>query len=182
MRWILEAMMAFVGTNADDIVILTLLFAQSGSGKERKSIWAGQLAGIFILTLAGIAGAGVARLFPGNAIRLLGLIPLGMGLRAWLGRKEEEGGVLQGLRWWQVMLLTLANGGDNIGVYIPVFSGFTGWQQAGAVALFGAMTCLWCWMGMQAGGMAAVRRYIEKYRHVAVPVLLMALGIMILLG
>lgn len=182
MGWMAAAVMAFVGTNLDDILILTVLFAQCGSRREKKEIWLGQFVGIALLTAAGILGARAAQALPQRYICLLGCIPMAMGVKIWIGRNEEEKTRGRMSRWWQVMLLTLANGGDNIGAYVPLFSRFAGAQQTGAAMIFGGMTLLWCMIGMRLGSMKRVHGYIEKYRHIAVPALLIGLGVMILVG
>ena len=72
---------------------------------------------------------GAGAFLPSAAIPYFGLIPLGLGLwaawQAWRGDDDDDddeakvAGKKVGV--WTVAGVTLANGGDNIGVYTPVF-------------------------------------------------------------
>jgi cadmium resistance protein CadD (predicted permease) len=41
-------------------------------------------------------------------------------------------------------LVTMANGGDNLGIYIPAFAVHSGHEIAVIAVVFAAMTALWC--------------------------------------
>lgn len=76
-----------------------------------------------------------------------------------------------------VAAVTIANGGDNLGVYIPLFastpSGIT--LYAG---VFAAMTAIWCALGYFL--VKYSRSVIRRYGHVALPFVLIILGLYIL--
>lgn len=77
------------------------------------------------------------------------MAPIGIGLKRFLSlRHEPEGddipaknGILP------VAAAAIANGGDNIGVYTPLFATQEPPQIALTLAVFAAMTALWCWLG-----------------------------------
>ena len=79
-----------------------------------------------------------------------------------------------------VTTVTIANGGDNIGVYMPVFAtrSFPDILVIGAV--FAAMTALWLagayWFVTHPQLGAPIRRY----GHWGVPFVLIGLGVMVL--
>jgi len=177
---ILTATAAFLGTNLDDILILTLLFAQAKGG--RAAIAAGQLAGIGVLTTVSFLGARLMQGLPAAALALPGLIPIALGVRAWVQyHRNPEPEAVSAVGFTQTMLLTLANGGDNLGVYIPLFAGYGPPQMAMTAGVFALMTALWCLLGIKLAKLPALGVRIRRYRHILVPAVLIALGIYILL-
>lgn len=83
----------------------------------------GQLVGIAALTLASILVARLAVQLPEAWLPLLGLAPIALGIRQLVAAEDngEEAAPMK-LNWWVVATVTIANGGDNLGVYIPVFA------------------------------------------------------------
>lgn len=142
MTSLLASVIAYISTNIDDIFVLMLLFAQAEGRESIKNISAGQCFGIGALVAVSILGAFGVQCMPKRYIALLGLIPIALGIREYLEYKgakqekeleeaekkrelEEKGkiGTTEGSRdtkMISVMLLAIANGADNIGVYIIV--------------------------------------------------------------
>ena len=182
----LTAVLSFASTNIDDIFILTILFAQVQNPKGTVQIIAGQYAGIGALTALSILGAMGTQLFPPQYIGLLGFLPLFLGVRSWLAYRRGQDHSTQEtpkntqIRFVSVFLLTIANGADNIGVYIPVFSGYSAGELAEALAVFAMMTALWCRLGYSLGNHPGIKEKIERYQHILVPLILSALGVIIL--
>ncbi len=122
---------AFVATNVDDSLILLLLF---GDRRFRaRHVFAGQALGIGLLVLISLVGALLALAIPGRWAGLLGLLPILIGARALLAQRGGQNeapmldtAVTRATPGWRraasVAGLTLANGGDNIGVYAPLFA------------------------------------------------------------
>lgn len=172
---------AFAATNIDDLFVLMLLFGQADGKRARLRIAAGQFLGIGLLTLVSVAAALGLGLVPGSYLRLLGLVPILLGLRAWKQRNEQEEmpsavGVLS------TALLTIANGGDNLGVYIPLFTGYTAGQLAVTAAVFGLLCGLWCLLGARLASLPRVRETIHRWKGILVPAVLILLGLSILLS
>ena len=117
------AAVVFAGTDIDDILILTLLFvAARSTGRPRAwQIVLGQYAGIAVLVGASAVVAAGLLVVPDPWTGLLGLLPVALGVRALLRRDddEESPGVVTGTIG--VAGVTIANGADNIAVYVPVF-------------------------------------------------------------
>lgn len=182
------AVAVFVATDIDDLLLLALCFANPLLHKS--AIVAGQFAGIGALVLISALAAAFAVRLPAGWVALLGLVPLVMGLLALdAGDDHDDDEVAAatvrrpGLRWPAQMLavasLTVANGGDNLGVYIPLFAGAP--HLIGAFALiFGLLTALWC----GAGYLLVYNRLLgDRMRRVGqrvLPFVLILLGIVIL--
>ena len=178
---ILTAALSFVATNLDDIVILMLLFS---AVRNARNVTAGQFLGVGILTAASMLGAVGLGLLPTAYLRWLGLVPFLLGLRSWLRRnnadaEENQVGAGKG-SIFSVALLTVANGGDNIGVWLPLFAGYSAPQRVAAVAVFAVMTGLWCFLGRRLSTLPGVAGFLERYGSVLVPWVLMLLGLYIL--
>ena len=111
----------FAATNLDDLFLLTVFFARRLSARR---IVAGQYLGFAAIVLVSIMGMWAAGLaLPKSWIRLLGILPLIIGIRdLLLMHKSRSSGDFQSprsLSVWSIAAITLANGADNIGVYVP---------------------------------------------------------------
>lgn len=186
METILLSAAAFAGTNIDDLFISIFFFAGASGKKENRSIIFGKYAGILLLTLLSMLGAGGLQLLPLQWIRLLGLVPVWLGARAILRalRKtpaEESPASSAHTLWLNVMLVSIANGADNIGVYIPLFAGFQPHQMLAALCVFLIMNGLWCFAAKRLTDLPVLKQRIVRYQPVLVPAVYLLLGLYILL-
>ena len=180
MKTLLAGILSFVATNLDDVLILMMLFAQAVGARARLRITLGQYLGIFILFAVSIPLALGAGLLPQRFIGLLGLIPIALGLRVVLfPEKDDDGETRGGLGVLGVALLTVANGADNIGVYVSVFSGFGALDFLITAVVFAVMTGVWCAFAYWIGASTLVRGIIGRYKRILVPIVLIGLGVMI---
>lgn len=79
-----------------------------------------------------------------------------------------------------VAAVTIANGGDNLGVYMPLFASQTRWELSVTIAVFAVLTLLWCAMGWALVNNPMLGRPIRRYGHIALPFVLIGLGGIIL--
>ena len=75
--------------------------------------------------------------------------------------------------------IAVASGGDNIGVYVPIFARYSGVQFVITIVVFAIMMGLWCWLGSGITNYPKVTAMIQKHQHIAVPVVFIGLGIYI---
>lgn len=186
---LLTAVVAFVSTNLDDIFVLMLFFVQCSTVRQKLDVLAGQYLGIGVLVLISLLGAAGLQFVPQDYVRLLGLVPIALGMREWLAYRnhgdnpdEDETAPSGKFRAGNVMLVAIANGADNIGVYIPLFTGFSSAQTVLFVIVFAVMTALWCFLGAKLADLPALKRFLQKYKPALVPVVYIALGLYILIG
>jgi cadmium resistance protein CadD (predicted permease) len=160
----------FAATNIDDIVVLAVLSASSRAGgrPRRWQIWAGQYAGIAVLVLVSVAAGRGLTLIPGRWVWLLGVLPLGLGLGKLIAAvrdrrrgQQADAAVARGLPG--VTGITIANGGDNIAAYTPVFATVSTSAALVTVAVFAAGVAVWClagwWLVAHHRLTAALRRW-----------------------
>lgn len=177
-----RAIVAFAATNLDDIFVLTFFFAQ-----KNLQIWRvvlGQYLGIAGLIVVSLVGFFASLVIPYKWISLLGLVPIAIGLKKLIGLKCEKTDVevRSAESFLTVATITFANGGDNIAIYTPLFASSTGSTLAITLITFGVMIALWCLAGYAIGNHFAVIRLIDRYGHILVPFIFIALGFYILLG
>ena len=180
---VLTAVVLFAGTNVDDIVVLTVLNISSrAAGRPRPwHIWAGQYAGFTVLVAASLAAAAGLALVPEHWLWLLGLLPLGLGLgklvtavRAHRSGRRASPPVVTGLTG--VTGLTIANGGDNVSAYIPVFRTSSAAAITVIIAVFTAGIAVYCLASSRFAGHRAVTDAVQRWGQWAVPVVFILIG------
>lgn len=180
---VLTAALLFAATNADDIVVLTVLSISSrASGQPRRwQIWAGQYAGFAVLIAASLAAAAGLTLVPLHWLWLLGLVPLGLGLgklataiRAHRSGQQASPAAVSGLTG--VTGLTIVNGGDNLSAYIPVFRTSSAVEIAVIIAVFLAGVGLYCLASVRLSGHRAVIQAVQQWGQWIVPVVFILIG------
>ncbi|WP_374238151.1 cadmium resistance transporter [Actinoplanes sp. DH11] len=179
----------FAVTNVDDILILALFFAR-GAGRRHttRDIAAGQYLGFTAILVVALAAAFGATFLPEQAVPYLGLLPLALGLKAavqaWRHRHEagddpDESGA-GGPRALEVAAVTFANGGDNIGVYVPVLATAGGAGTAVYVTVFLILVAVWVAAGRFFATRPVIAKALSRWGHVLLPVVLIGIGLLIL--
>jgi cadmium resistance protein CadD (predicted permease) len=185
----------FAVTNIDDLVVLAVFFGQA-PGHHRGSairVIAGQYLAFIAIVAVSIAVAALgSTLLPAAALPYFGLIPIALGLRAgWRAyreRRSDAGNAPQmaappreGPGIWQVAAVTFANGGDNIGVYVPIFAVAT----IGTISIFTAVfligVAIWCAAGKYFASHPVIASVLSCWGHIVLPVALISIGVTILI-
>lgn len=175
--------MVFAATDIDDIVILTLFFvAARTTGRPRPwQIVAGQYVGIGALALASAVVAAGLLVVPDPWTGLLGLLPIVLGVRA-LRRSDEDDTPTVVTGTLGVAGVTIANGADNVAVYVPVFRALGVADSAVFLLVFALLIALWCAVGAWLGGHPRVVRLVERAGHWLVPTIFIGIGVVILVS
>ncbi len=188
---VLQAIGLFAATNIDDIIVLSLFFAR-GAGQRGTTarILAGQylgFAGILVAAILVTTGAGA--FLPPAAIPYFGLIPLGLGLwaawEAWRGDGDDDdeakvAGKKVGVG--AVAGVTFANGGDNIGVYTPVFLSVEPLAVVAYCVIFLALVAVLVALARFVATRPPIAEMLERFEHILFPIVLIGLGIVILVS
>ena len=188
---VLQAIGLFAATNIDDIIVLSLFFAR-GAGQRGTTarILAGQylgFAGILVAAILVTTGAGA--FLPPAAIPYFGLIPLGLGLwaawEAWRGDGDDDdeakvAGKKVGV--WTVAGVTFANGGDNIGVYTPVFLSVEPLAVVAYCVIFLALVAVLVALAKFVATRPPIAEVLERWEGILFPIVLIGLGIVILVS
>lgn len=183
------AVTLFVGTNIDDVFVLLAFF--SDSRFKEKQVVMGQYLGSLALSLGSIVLSFGAKQIPQAYIGLLGIIPFALGAKKlwelFRASEDEESdedieglSVLTSAKIFTVAGVTMANGGDNVGVYVPLFATKPFGILLLYTAVFMIMTAVWCAMALYLVNHRHVGAVIKRFSHYIVPWVFMALGLYIL--
>jgi cadmium resistance protein CadD (predicted permease) len=125
---------------------------------------------------------------------MLGLLPIAIGLSRLLNPETDDSEAEAELeqsensffssflspQTYSVAAVTVANGGDNIGIYVPLFASNTLESLAVILAVFFAMVGVWCYAAYRLIQMRAIADTLTRYGNQLVPFVLIGLGIAIL--
>ena len=189
LQTLIKAAIAFVATNLDDFVLLMVFFSQVPSRFSYHQIFWGRYLGFAALIALSLPGFFGGLVLPKAYIGLLGLVPIAIGLRQLLKREDEaEVKVANApklpfgnVQMASVAALTLANGGDNIGIYVSLFAGQT-WAELGLTLLvFGVLVALWYWLAQALVSHPLMGNRLTTVGHRLMPFVLIGLGLFILI-
>ena len=177
------AVVLFASTNIDDLFVLLALFADHRVGT--RGIVVGQYIGIASLFVFSVGVSTVSLLLSREQTGLLGIMPVLIGLgklvTLFRGREEDQEGREQGVAAaFGVAAITIANGGDNIGVYTPFFASRSIAQIGLIAAVFAIMTALWLTVGHGLVSHPKFGAPLRRHGHRVLPFVLIGIGIIIL--
>lgn len=183
----LQAVGLFIATNIDDVIVLSLFFARgAGRNGTTSRILVGQYLGFAgILGAAVLVSLGAGAFLPEEAIPYFGLVPLLLGLwagwRAWQSDDDDDAKVAgKPLAIWTVAAVTFANGGDNIGVYVPVFLNVGVAATVAYCVVFLVLVAALVALAKFVATRPGIDEILERWEHVLFPIVLVGLGIVIL--
>jgi cadmium resistance protein CadD (predicted permease) len=190
----------FVATNIDDLIILIAFFANSHRF-PLPQIVLGQYSGMGALLAISIVGSLIALIVPDNLIGLIGIFPIAIGIRELLellkngdnNEEEEESAAKQlpqsrrgGRRLTAYLpFLTVAavtfSGGEEIGIYTSVFATYHEVSEIIIIVLVVmVLTGVWCTVAYHLVNRPQIASSIKRIGTVALPFVLIGLGIYIL--
>ncbi|MCG6134698.1 MAG: cadmium resistance transporter [Nostoc sp. LLA-1] len=193
---LLVGISAFIATNIDDIVILLLLFSQINSIFRRRHIIAGQYLGFTILLIASLPGLFGGLIIPLNWIGLLGLVPIAMGINSLINQADDENTDVTvdsaeyseidatnifNLQTYSVAVITVANGSDNISVYIPLFASSSFTDCLIIIIIFLILIAVWCYLADKFTHQTKFINFLNQKANYILPYVLIILGIIIVI-
>jgi cadmium resistance protein CadD (predicted permease) len=183
---IVLAVAAFIATHIDEALALVAFYTDPRL--ERVDVFVGQFVGMSAIVAIALALALLSLAIPVRYVGYLGLLPILIGVKSlWFARRPEKDAWCSTtpLDAWgpmsTVALVTLANGGDNVAVYVPLFARHTIPQILLICAIFAAMTSLWLLYGKMLVSRPEIGESIRRWGRMTVPFVLIAIGIFVLL-
>jgi cadmium resistance transport/sequestration family protein len=199
---IVAAIAAFAATNIDDILILMFFFSQVNSSFRIHHIILGQYLGFMGLLLLSLPGFLGGLIIPKAWTGLLGLVPIYIGLQQILNpemqtpeipsiasakRSQPKSSGLMSYfnpllapQTYSVAAITLANGGDNIGIYVPFFANLSWFKLLVVIITFLSLVGVWCAIAYGLTRQPMIGKVLNRYGHKVVPFVLIGLGLLIL--
>lgn len=187
---------AFTATNIDDLVILTLLFSQVNATFRRRHIVIGQYLGFSTLVIVSLVGFLGGLVLPSQFMGLLGLVPIAVGLNRLLNSESDSEtntdsetelsnpssfGSFLSPQSYSVAAITIANGSDNVGIYMPLFANTTLPSLMVIIAVFLLLVAVWCYVTYKLTCQPAISNLLTRYGNGFVPYVLIGLGAFITL-
>ena len=201
----IEGIIAFTVTNIDDMMILLLLFSQIDSNFRKRHIFIGQYLGFFAIIMLSLPGFFGGLFIQREWLGLLGIIPIAIGMKQLINQQIEttESTEVQTVNpdfprllhpnpvfsfflsilhpnTYQVAAITIANSGDNISVYIPLFAGQDFVSLGIIIAVFLAMVGVGCGIAYLLTSQVTIGYILSRYGRAIIPFILMALGLFIM--
>ena len=176
----------FAGTNIDDLIVLTVLFLSARVTGEPRGwqIWVGQYLGIGALIAVSVLTALGLTFVPDRWVGLLGFVPLVLGVRglfALRGRgADSDTSAPVAASFLTIAGVTIANGADNISVYVPVFRTIGAGPTTLTIVVFLVGVVLWCVTASWLASHKKIICVIERQGHWLVPVVFIAIGLTII--
>ncbi|MEH2053636.1 cadmium resistance transporter [Nostoc sp.] len=197
-----EGIIAFIATNIDDIIILLIFFSQVDGNFRRRHILLGQYLGFAAIIIASLPGFFGGLVIQREWIGLLGLLPIGIGIHH-LVYKEEDTITVQTVssdfnqptstnpvlsfvlsvlhrQTYKVAAVTIANGGDNISVYVPLFAGHNLASLGVIISVFFIMVGIWCAIAYLLSRQPTIADLLNRYGQAVMPFVLIGLGLFIM--
>lgn len=197
-----EGIIAFTATNIDDIIILLVFFSQVDINFRRRHIVLGQYLGFAAIIIASLPGFFGGLVVQREWIGLLGLLPIAIGVQHLVSKKEESitvqtvstdfnqprptnpilAFILSVLHpyTYKVAAVTIANGGDNISIYIPLFAGHDLTSLGVILSVFFIMVGIWCAIAYLLSRQPTIANILNRYGNALVPFVLIGLGVFII--
>ncbi|MGO9643324.1 MAG: cadmium resistance transporter [Candidatus Bathyarchaeia archaeon] len=186
---------AFTATNIGDLFVLVMFF--SNPSFSTKQVVTGQYIGVSSLIAISAVSYFAAFIVPSAWIRLMGVFPIIIGIKNLVKRKtrktpiaykikptgESQPKIVRhpGHNILSVAIVSFADGGDNIAVYVPLFASSSLYQLAILLTVFLIMIGVWCMAAYCLLGNKIAGERIRKYGHILFPFVLIGLGLVILL-
>lgn len=197
MQQVITAGGAFMATNVDDIVLLTLLFSRLPHRSRALPLMVGQVLGFSLLVVISLLGMLGRQALPHDGLALLGLLPIALGIHRWrqVDAIDAEPHPAAGAPGCAGLIgagplaellgmagLTVANGSDNIGVYLPLFAQADRSAVTVTLITFAAALALWMALAWGLTRTPALAPLLRRYGGALVPAVLISLGLLILLA
>jgi len=190
---LLTAIAAYIATSIDYFVILLIFFSRERRMKPVFGFVIGHYLGMFILYGVSLLAAYGVRFIPESwMIGFLGLVPIGLGLKVAFQKDQETNEAERvekieektKLHAWglvfSALLLTIATGGDDLGVFIPLFASYHFAEIIWTLLVFLFCIALLCFLSYRLSRFQLIREKMEKYERFLVPIVFIAIGLFVL--
>ncbi|EEA02920.1 cadmium resistance transporter [Burkholderia sp. H160] len=189
---VLLAIAAYAATNIDNLFVLLGFLSEAGA--QRRRVIVGQYAGSLILVAAALVLAALLARLPAGYVGLLGFLPIAVGLhKAWqrFGPGHAERNDSEDIpayappcagdsSSWTVASVAIANGSDNIAVYVPLYASHTHAQNALVSLVFIVMIGLWCLGAAWLVDHPLLGAPIRGYGSAVLPLILTGIGVSVI--
>ena len=171
LKTIITSAITYSSTAIDLLIILMLFFAKIKDKKGIRDIYIGQFLGSDVLILVSLFFAFILHYVPDK--RLLGLIPIFLGLKALIfgdsdgekmANKELNNNNNKMNLIKTLMFITIVScGADNIGLFVPYFISLTPLNLVITLIVFLIMIFLLVFVAQKLANVPTIGEVLEKY-------------------
>ncbi|OCQ99058.1 transporter [Nostoc sp. MBR 210] len=193
-----------LATTFDDNLYLTAFFGKVNRTFRPQNIVLGEFLGFTVLVMASLPGFLGGLIIPHTWIGLLGFLPVAIGINHLLNRETEEQTVqavsidfdaraksqrhkksllatLRDPQTYRVSAVTIANGGNNIGIYVPLFASSNLPSLGVILSVCYLAIGLWCFLSYNLTRNPLMTPVLARYARKVCPIVLIYLGFSILI-
>lgn len=182
------AVIVFLVTNLDDLIVL---IAFCGHERYRlREIILGQYLGFGLLVVVSLVGGVGASRFFAEHVRWLGVFPIAVSVFWFLRTRDRSGSDASRRRLGGesnarsrtglVAGVGLADGADNIAVYVPLFAVLELMDTVIVIGTFLIAAGTWVLFARWLASRPLLADRLDTYGDVVLPIVLMGLGVLIL--
>ena len=177
--------LAFISANTDGMIIAIAYLTDPNY--DSKNILYGQIIGFWLLTIASLVLAQSLFFIPKEGAKWLGIIPIIFGfakLFKYSNRDTVKPASMppSGRQIQEISILTVATGADDVVAYTPIFATRTPHEITILSIVFVVMTIIWWMIAKWLADHGIIRKAVSKGGPILVPVLIIAMGIIIISG
>jgi len=177
--------MAFISANTDGMIIAIAYLTDPNY--DSRNILYGQIIGFWFLTIVSFVLAQTLFFIPKESARWLGIIPIVFGITKLLKYSRRDtikpaNIAPRGRQIQEISVLTVATGADDVIAYTPIFATRTFHEVTILSIVFVAMTIIWWMVAKWLADHGIVRKVVSKGGPILVPLLIIALGVIIISG
>lgn len=210
MSWLAGALAtgtaAAVATTFDDNIYLTLFFGKVNRSFRPRHVVIGEYLGFTALVSISLVGFLGGLVISPIWIGLLGFLPVAIGISYLLSREEQETiqtvsdslktkaptsrsrqqnqswmATLRDRQTYRVSAVTIANGGNNIGIYVPLFASST-LPSLGVILCICYLTVgLWCFLSYNLTRQPGIAFVMARCARKVFPFVLIWIGLSIVI-
>ena len=177
--------MAFVSANTDGMIIAIAYLTDPNY--DSRNILFGQIIGFWCLIIASLILAQSLFFIPKESAKWLGIIPIIFGVVKLLKYSSREpikpaSMAPRGRQIQEISILTVATGADDVVAYTPIFATRTAHEVTILSIVFVVMTIIWWMIAKWLADHGIIRKAVSKAGPILVPLIIIALGVMIVSG
>lgn len=187
---LLSALLSYIGTSIDHIIVLILLFSQTQHRKrDDLEVVGGVFAGFTLIILISLLARFGLQFVRQDWLGWLGLIPILLGVRVLFRPVDDETKAEEKIistyarhpsQFGTVFFLMLAFGGDNLGVYIPLFASVSRRQLVLILLVYYSLSAVMLVAAYRISEVKQINRFIERYERWIVALVFILLGLYIM--
>ncbi|MEH2071335.1 MAG: cadmium resistance transporter [Nostoc sp.] len=207
MSWLISTVIIGVSvafaTTFDDNLYLTAFFGKVNRTFRPKHVVIGEFLGFTTLVCASLPGFFGGLVIPSTWIGLLGLLPIAIGISNFISREDEPEtvqavsvltslnksgrqkksllAIIRDPQTYRVSAVTIANGGNNIGIYVPLFATSNLPSLSVIVCVCYLAIGAWCLLSYNLTRNPLMTPVLTRYGRKIFPFILIYLGLSILI-